>query len=121
LKNFMATMIDTLLQKVTEQVKKTMEVVSSMRPLPTFDYVPTARYEPSHRHAPAESLHRSDEVQEIARPRSNRLSREGNHDRSAGGDANRSSRLGGPSAAGDELANSTDASMLYTTHSRCTI
>ncbi|KAJ8423888.1 hypothetical protein Cgig2_002938 [Carnegiea gigantea] len=38
LKNFMTIMTNTILQQVTEQVKKTMEAVSSMRPLPTFDY-----------------------------------------------------------------------------------
>jgi len=56
LKNFMTTMSDTFLQQVTEQVKKTREVVHSMSLLPTFDYVPTTGCEPSHRHALAESL-----------------------------------------------------------------
>ncbi|KAJ8425224.1 hypothetical protein Cgig2_002963 [Carnegiea gigantea] len=42
LKNLMTTMTDSILQQVTEHVRKTMKVVSSMRPLPTFDYVPTA-------------------------------------------------------------------------------
>ena len=69
LKNFMTTMTDTILQQVTEQVKKTMEVMGSMRPLPAFDYVPTSRYKLSHRRTPAKSLCRSDEVREIARPR----------------------------------------------------
>ncbi|KAJ8427502.1 LOW QUALITY PROTEIN: hypothetical protein Cgig2_028173 [Carnegiea gigantea] len=36
----MNTMTDTLLQQVIEQVKNTMEAMSSMRPLPTFDYMP---------------------------------------------------------------------------------
>ena len=57
LKNFMATMTDTIIQQVTEQVKKTIDVVNSARPLPTFDYVPTAGRESSHRHAPARLLH----------------------------------------------------------------
>ncbi|KAJ8447193.1 hypothetical protein Cgig2_030424 [Carnegiea gigantea] len=35
-------MTDTILKQVTEQVKKTIEAVSSIRPLPTFDYVSTA-------------------------------------------------------------------------------
>ena len=42
LKNLMSTMTDTILQQLTEQVKKTMEVVNSARPLPTSDYVPIA-------------------------------------------------------------------------------
>jgi len=41
-KNLMSTMTDTILQQLTEQVKKTMEVVNSARPLPTSDYVPIA-------------------------------------------------------------------------------
>ncbi|KAJ8431473.1 LOW QUALITY PROTEIN: hypothetical protein Cgig2_033987 [Carnegiea gigantea] len=65
LQNFMTTMTDTILQQVTEQVKKTIEVVTSARPLPTFDYVPTTGCESSHRHAPASSLHQSDKVREI--------------------------------------------------------
>ncbi|KAJ8430349.1 hypothetical protein Cgig2_021626 [Carnegiea gigantea] len=42
LKNLMSTMTGTVLQQVTEQVKKTMKAGNSARPLPTFDYVPTA-------------------------------------------------------------------------------
>ncbi|KAJ8427345.1 hypothetical protein Cgig2_013033 [Carnegiea gigantea] len=61
LKNFMTTMKDTILQQVTEQVKKTMDVVSSMRPMPAFNYVPTEGCEPSYRRTPVDSLHRSDE------------------------------------------------------------
>ena len=49
LKNFMATMIETLLQQVIEQVRKTTEAESSMQPLPMFDYEPTQGYEPSTR------------------------------------------------------------------------
>lgn len=41
LKNFITTMIDTILQQVTEQVKKTMEIVSFMKPaLPSTMYLP---------------------------------------------------------------------------------
>ncbi|KAJ8432837.1 hypothetical protein Cgig2_017050 [Carnegiea gigantea] len=41
LKNFITTMTDTILQQVTEQVKKTMEIVSSMKPaLPSTTYLP---------------------------------------------------------------------------------
>jgi len=88
LKNFMATMTDTILQQVIEKVKKsTMESVSSMRPQPAFDYVPTAGYEPSHRCAPAESLRRSDEVREAAWPERNGQSHERNHGHSMGDDA----------------------------------
>ncbi|KAJ8433717.1 LOW QUALITY PROTEIN: hypothetical protein Cgig2_004346 [Carnegiea gigantea] len=41
LKNFMSTMTDTIMQQVTEQVKKVVETTSSARHLPHFDYVPT--------------------------------------------------------------------------------
>ncbi|KAJ8440250.1 hypothetical protein Cgig2_001585 [Carnegiea gigantea] len=85
--NFMTTMTDTFLQQVTEQVKKTMEVVSFMRPLPTFDYVPTTGCGPFHKHAPIESLRRSGDVREIARLERNGRSRKENNDRSVGGDA----------------------------------
>jgi len=56
LKNLMSTMTDTILQQVTEQVKKTMEAVISMRPLPTFDDVPTAGCKSSYKHAPTRSI-----------------------------------------------------------------
>lgn len=65
LKNFMTTMTDTILQQVTKQVKKTVEVMNSKRPLPTFDYVPTMGRKLSHRHVLVELLHRSDEVRDI--------------------------------------------------------
>ncbi|KAJ8442433.1 LOW QUALITY PROTEIN: hypothetical protein Cgig2_018710 [Carnegiea gigantea] len=57
----MTTTTDTILQQVTEQVKRTMATVNSIRPLPTFDYIPIAGCEPSHKHAPAGSLCRSNE------------------------------------------------------------
>ncbi|KAJ8424954.1 hypothetical protein Cgig2_018761 [Carnegiea gigantea] len=50
LKIFKATMTETLLQHVTEQVKKAMEAVSSIRPLPAFNYEPTRGCKPSWRH-----------------------------------------------------------------------
>jgi len=40
LKNFMSTMTDTIMQQVSEQVKKAMEAATFRRPLPHFDYVP---------------------------------------------------------------------------------
>ena len=49
LKNFITTIIDTLLQQVATQVKKTMEAASSMRPLLVFDYKPMQERETSSR------------------------------------------------------------------------
>jgi len=47
-KNFMSTMTDTIMQPVTEQLKKAMEFASSTRPPPHFDYVRTTGCKPSH-------------------------------------------------------------------------
>ncbi|KAJ8424154.1 hypothetical protein Cgig2_001616 [Carnegiea gigantea] len=58
----MSTMTDTIMQQVTEQVKKAMEASSSARPLPHFDYVPTTSCEPSHRHAPILSYLHGDKL-----------------------------------------------------------
>ncbi|KAJ8450745.1 hypothetical protein Cgig2_021217 [Carnegiea gigantea] len=80
LKNFMTTMTDTILQHLTEQVKKTIEVVSSIRSLPAFDYVPTAECEPSHMHALIDN-----EVREIVRPERIGRSHKRNDDRSTRG------------------------------------
>ena len=66
LKNLMS-MTDTIMQQVTEQVKKAMEVASYVQPLPYFDYVPTTGCEPSHWHAPIVSHRHSDEMREIIR------------------------------------------------------
>ena len=41
LKNFMSTMTDTIMQQVSEQVKKAVEAVRSTLPLSRFKYVPT--------------------------------------------------------------------------------
>lgn len=83
----MTTMLDTLLQQVTEQVKKTMEVVSSTMLLPTFDYAPTARYELSHRHAHTVSLLKDYDAQEIVRHEINRQPQEQNRSQTTGIDA----------------------------------
>ncbi|KAJ8435768.1 hypothetical protein Cgig2_019187 [Carnegiea gigantea] len=115
----MATITDTILQQVTEQVKNTIEAVSSMGPLPAFDYVSTMGCESSHRHTPAESLRRSDEVRETARPERDGRSYERNHGRSTGGNVQQviqahQARQG----AQERLANSATASTPYATHSR---
>ncbi|KAJ8424841.1 hypothetical protein Cgig2_030068 [Carnegiea gigantea] len=83
-KNLMSTITNTILQQVTEQVKKTMEAVNSARPLPTFDYLPTARCEPCHRHALIGWHRRSDEVRETAHLERDKRSLEGNRNRSMG-------------------------------------
>ncbi|KAJ8430104.1 hypothetical protein Cgig2_007168 [Carnegiea gigantea] len=86
LKNFMSTMANTIMQQVSEQVKKAMEAVSSAKPLPRFDYVPTMGYEPSHRHGLMASHRHSDGVREGARPDRNGRSQGENRDRSGGAD-----------------------------------
>ena len=42
LKKLIFTMTDTIMQRVTKEVKKAMEAANAARPLPNFDYVPTA-------------------------------------------------------------------------------
>lgn len=46
LKNFMSTMTDTIMQQVSEQVKKALEAASYARPLPRFDYMPSTAASP---------------------------------------------------------------------------
>lgn len=87
-----------------------------MRPRPTFDYVLTAGCEPCHRHAPTKSHRQSDEVREIAHLEGNGWSLEGNRDRSMGVVGPHTSR-----ATPGRLAKSATASMLYATHSYCTV
>ncbi|KAJ8444056.1 hypothetical protein Cgig2_030913 [Carnegiea gigantea] len=55
-------MTDTIMQQVTEQVKKAVEFASSARRSPHFNYVLTTGCEPSHRHVPVASYCHSDEV-----------------------------------------------------------
>lgn len=57
LKNFMSTRTDTLMQQISQQVKKAVEAVSSARPVPRFDYMPAPGCEPSYRHAPVASCY----------------------------------------------------------------
>ena len=52
LKNSMSIMTGTIMQQVSEQVKKAMEAASPAKPLPHFDYVPNTGNEPSHKHVP---------------------------------------------------------------------
>ncbi|KAJ8432124.1 hypothetical protein Cgig2_027706 [Carnegiea gigantea] len=118
LKNFMTTMTDTILQQVTEQVKKTMEAVSFIRPFLAFDYVHTTSCEPSRRCALAESLRRSNEVREIVRPERIKQSHKRNHNRSMGGDTRQV--IEAQQVARGGLANSAIASTVYATHSRGT-
>ena len=49
IKNSMSTMTNTIMQQVSEQVKKAMKAASLARPIPHFDYVPTKGCEPSRR------------------------------------------------------------------------
>ncbi|KAJ8421028.1 hypothetical protein Cgig2_015469 [Carnegiea gigantea] len=71
LENFMSTMIGTIMQQVTEQVKKVMVAARFARPLPHLDYMPTVGWEPFHRHIPIASRHHSDEGREAAYPNRN--------------------------------------------------
>ncbi|KAJ8450537.1 hypothetical protein Cgig2_020174 [Carnegiea gigantea] len=61
-----------------------MEAVSSMRSLPTFDCLP---WETSHPTGTLLVVRQSKEVCEIVRPEKSRRSRERNHERSTGGNA----------------------------------
>ena len=112
LKNFMFTMTDTIMQQLSEQVKKAMEVVSPARPLPHFDYVLTMGYEPSHRHVPVTSHRHNDGGREVARPGRNDWSQGEHCDRSIGADALQSCR---PSQG--RPAKPTTTSMPYVMHS----
>ncbi|KAJ8419798.1 LOW QUALITY PROTEIN: hypothetical protein Cgig2_030527 [Carnegiea gigantea] len=85
LKNFMSTMTNTIIEHVTKQVNKAMEVASSVRPLPHFDYMPATGCKPSHRAAPVASHRHSDGVRE-AYPDKNNGSRGENCDQSIGAD-----------------------------------
>ncbi|KAJ8421202.1 LOW QUALITY PROTEIN: hypothetical protein Cgig2_002636 [Carnegiea gigantea] len=96
LKNFIIAIADTILQQVTEQVKKTIEAVNSMRPLPTFNYAPTTGCKSSHKHATTESLRGSDEVREIIQPERSGQSHERNRDPRLGKAPDKSSRLDKP-------------------------
>ena len=113
LENLMSIMIDTILQQVTEQVKKTMEVVNSARPLPTFDYVPTARCELSHWNTLMGSHHRSGKARETARLESDGRSGDENRDRSIGVVTPWARRV-----TPGWLAKFATTSMPYVTHSR---
>ncbi|KAJ8426991.1 hypothetical protein Cgig2_033849 [Carnegiea gigantea] len=64
----MSAMTDTIMQQVTEQVKKAMEAASSPRPLPHFDYMPNTGCQPSHRHTLELSHHHSDGLRETTYP-----------------------------------------------------
>ncbi|KAJ8427200.1 hypothetical protein Cgig2_011776 [Carnegiea gigantea] len=94
-------MTDTIMQQISEQVRKAVGAANSMRSLPTFDYALTMGFEPSHRHAPARSHRRSYEGQMIP------------------GRKPRPVCQGGRPSPG-RLAKSTTAWMAYATHSRRT-
>lgn len=64
LKKLMSTMSNTIMQQVSEQVKKVVEAASSARPLPRFDCVPTTGCEPSNRHVRGVSQPHSDGIRE---------------------------------------------------------
>ncbi|KAJ8439298.1 hypothetical protein Cgig2_006434 [Carnegiea gigantea] len=77
-------MTDTIMQQVTEKVRKAIEDASSARPLPTFNYMPTMHCESAHRHAFIGCPRRSDEVREMAYSERDGRSRDRNHDHSTG-------------------------------------
>ncbi|KAJ8425107.1 hypothetical protein Cgig2_013837 [Carnegiea gigantea] len=77
-------MTDTIIQQVSEQVKKAHEASSSARPLPRFEYVPTPGCEPSHRHAPVVSQRHSEGMREAPHANKGGRTREENQDRSIG-------------------------------------
>ncbi|KAJ8433387.1 hypothetical protein Cgig2_019177 [Carnegiea gigantea] len=101
LKSLMPTITDTVLQQLTEQVKKAVEATNSARPLPTFDYVPTTGCEPSQSYIPIRSHRSSDE--------------DGNRNQFAGVDALQDRRT-----TPVRHAKSTTASTPCTTHSQHT-
>jgi len=115
LENLRSTITDTIMQQVTEQVNKAMEVASSARPLPHFDYVPTTGYKLSHRHVPIMSHCQSDQVREVAHLERDGRSPGENRDRSSRADALLSRR---PSQ--ERQAKSTTVSTPYATHSQRT-
>ncbi|KAJ8438678.1 hypothetical protein Cgig2_011861 [Carnegiea gigantea] len=63
----MSTMTDAIMQQVSEQMKKAVEVASSVRPFLHFEYVPTEGCEPSCRHDHTASPHHGERVQEAPR------------------------------------------------------
>ncbi|KAJ8428924.1 hypothetical protein Cgig2_024889 [Carnegiea gigantea] len=60
----MSTMTDTIMQQVSEQVKKVVRAASLARPVPCFKHMPSGGYERSCRRDPAISPCRSERIQE---------------------------------------------------------
>ena len=115
LKNIVSTMTDTIMQQVSEQVRKAIEAASSARPLLYFKYAPTIGCGPFHRHIPGASHRHSDERRAVIHTDGNDRSRGDNRNRSIGADPIQNRR---PSQG--RLAKSTMASTPYAMHSRRT-
>ncbi|KAJ8425695.1 hypothetical protein Cgig2_018917 [Carnegiea gigantea] len=108
LKNFMSTMTGTIMEQVSEWVKKAVETASSARPLPRFEYVLITCCEPFYRHAPMVSHRHGEEMREAPHADRNGRSWGERRDRSIVTDALHNSR---PSHG--RQARSTTALTLY--------
>ncbi|KAJ8424602.1 hypothetical protein Cgig2_011529 [Carnegiea gigantea] len=69
-------MIEAIIQKASEQVKKAVEAASFVRPLPRFECVPTTGCEPSYRHDPMVSHRHSERMREASHANGDRRIRE---------------------------------------------
>ncbi|KAJ8421461.1 hypothetical protein Cgig2_006242 [Carnegiea gigantea] len=111
----MSTMNGTIMQQVSEHVKKAMEAASSARPLSRFEYIPIAGCEPSHKHAPMASHHHREGMREAPHDGRNGRSRAENRDRSV-----RAEALPSHCPSNGRPVKLTTASMPHATHSQRT-
>ncbi|KAJ8434870.1 hypothetical protein Cgig2_004636 [Carnegiea gigantea] len=87
-------MTDAIMQQVSKQVKKAVEVASFVRPLPCFDYMTAVGCKRYRRHDPTTSPHCSERMQEAPHANGDRRSWEENRDHSIGANAHPNYRPG---------------------------